>query len=72
MTGLILEWQNDKGLRKGLLTSEKQVPSLWAKGKGVVYILDEGLNCQKNDSGEFVMAVVTLSKVKNIDLEYCT
>lgn len=68
MRGQILEWNNGKGYRRGLLVPDKQVKSLTRQGRGVVYILDEDLNIQE-DNGKKVVGIVTLSKTKCIGFQ---
>jgi hypothetical protein len=68
MRGQILEWNNGKGYRRGLMVADKQIKSLAQQGRAVVYILDENLNIKITD-GKKEVALVTLSKTKCIGFQ---
>ena len=65
MKGQILEWNNGKGYRRGLLVSGKEQPkALTRQGRALVYMLDENLNLQKNENGSNIGHIVTLEETK--------
>ena len=69
MKGQILEWNNGKGYRRGLLVADKQIKSLTHQGRALVYILDEDLNLEKNEKGGNVIGLVTLKETKLIGFQ---
>jgi hypothetical protein len=60
MKGQIIEWNNDKGYRRGLLVAGETPESLVKQGRALVYILDENLNIQRDNEGKQLKGVVTL------------
>lgn len=69
MKGQILEWNNGKGYRRGLLVDDKQIKSLTHQGRALVYMLDEDLNLEKNEKGGNVIGIVTLKDSKCIGFQ---
>lgn len=69
MKGQILEWNNDKGYRRGLFAADKQIKSLTRQGRIVVYMLDEDLNLQTNEKGGKIIGIVELKKTKCIGFQ---
>ena len=69
MKGQILEWNNGKGYRRGLLVPDKQIKSLTHQGRALVYMLDEDLNLEKNEKGGYVIGIVTLKDSKCIGFQ---
>ena len=69
MKGTILEWNNDKGYRRGLFVPEKQIKSLTHQGRCVVLMLDEDLNLEKNEKGGNVIGIVDQKKTKVIGFQ---
>ena len=69
MKGQILEWNNDKGYRRGLLVADKQIKELTHQGRALVYMLYEDFNLQKNEKGGNVIGIVDLKKTKLIGFQ---
>ena len=63
--GQILEWNDGKGYRRGLLAAHKEQPaSLRKQGRAIVYMLDEDNNLQKNEKGGNILHIVQIDKTK--------
>jgi hypothetical protein len=69
MKGTILEWNNDKGYRRGLFVQDKQIKSLTHQGRLVVFMLDENSNLQKNEKGGNIIGIVDKNKTKVIGFQ---
>ena len=68
MKGQILEWNNGKGYRRGLMVLDKQIKSLTHQGRAVVYIFN-GEFLETNEKGGYVIGIVTLKNTKLIGFQ---
>ncbi len=69
MKGVIIEWNNGKGYRRGLIVQEKQIKSLLHQGRNLVYLMDEDLNLEKNEKGGNIICLVDKRNMKVIGFQ---